>query len=58
MHGYLIPCTARQFVKVDMMKDMIASPLNDWDEPSVCIGCPIKENLENNLFVANQLHLM
>jgi hypothetical protein len=56
MHGNLIPCTACQFVKVDMMNDMIASPLNDWNEPTVCIGCPIKESLETNLAVVNGLH--
>jgi hypothetical protein len=56
MHSNLIPCTTRQFVKVDMMNGMIAGPLNDWNKTWVCIGRPIKESPESNFFVGQGLH--
>jgi hypothetical protein len=30
-------------VRVDIVNSIIASPLNDWNKPWVCIGSPIKE---------------
>ena len=53
MHSNLIPCTARRFVNVDMMSNMVASPLNDRNKTCVRIGSPIKENLEGDLSVDN-----
>jgi hypothetical protein len=56
MHNNLIPCTASQFVRVDIVNSIIASPLNDWNKPWVCIGGPIKKKLKGNLLIFEGPH--